>query len=194
MALALSKKRDNILAAAEKIFARFGIKKTTMEEIAKAARMGKSTLYYYFKSKEEVYAEVNEKESTLLKSKLQEAIDEVQDPRDQMGAYILTRMTYLRNLSNYYTTLTAEYLEHYAFVEKIRKDFTDYEIQMISRILKNGNQKNTFSVPKVAPTARMIALALKGMEYPLIIEEKEEKLEPMIKLMLDVLFNGLLTR
>lgn len=194
MSVALSKKRDNILVAAEKIFARFGIKKTTMEEIANAARMGKSTLYYYFKSKEEVYAEVIEKESNLLKSKLQEAIDEVQDPREQLGAYILTRMTYLRNLGNYYTTLTDEYLEHYSFVEKFRKDYTAYEIQMISGILKKGNQRGIFSVPKITMTARMIALALKGMEYPLIIKEKEEELEPTVSLMLDVLFYGILTR
>lgn len=194
MALALSKKRDTILEAAEKIFARFGIKKTTMEEIAKAARIGKSTLYYYFRSKEEVYAEVIEKESALLKSKLQQAIDEVQDPKEQLSAYMLTRMTYLRNLSNYYTTLTDEYLEHYSFVEKFRQDFTDYESQMIGEILKEGNRRDIFSVGNITVTAHMIALALKGLEYSLVIEENDEEIEPTIRLMLNVLFNGILKR
>ncbi|MCK4357400.1 MAG: helix-turn-helix transcriptional regulator, partial [Candidatus Cloacimonetes bacterium] len=45
-------KKEQILKVAGNIFAKFGLKKTTMDEIAKLARMGKSTLYYYFKSKE----------------------------------------------------------------------------------------------------------------------------------------------
>ena len=50
-------KKETILAVAEKFFARFGIRKTTMDEIAKMARIGKSTLYYYFKSKEDIRSE-----------------------------------------------------------------------------------------------------------------------------------------
>ena len=43
-----------ILQAAERLFQKWGINKTTMEDIAHEARKGKSTLYYYFKSKEDV--------------------------------------------------------------------------------------------------------------------------------------------
>ena len=43
-----------ILQAAETLFQRWGIAKTTMEDIAHATGKGKSTLYYYFKSKDEV--------------------------------------------------------------------------------------------------------------------------------------------
>lgn len=191
MALALSNKRDTILSVAEKIFARFGIKKTTMDDIARAARMGKSTLYYYFKGKEDVYAEVIEKESKLLKSKLRDAIDEVNDPKEKLRIYFFTRMTYFRNLSNYYTTLTDDYLEHYSFVEKYRKDFYNYETQTIARILKEGINGGIFSVANVMVSARMIALALKGLEFPLVVEEKEEEVETTINLMLDILLYGI---
>lgn len=47
--------RDNILDAAEKLFAQKGIVQTTMDDIAKAADYSKSTIYVYFKSKEEIY-------------------------------------------------------------------------------------------------------------------------------------------
>jgi len=191
MALALSNKRDTILSAAEKIFARFGIKKTTMDDIARAARIGKSTLYYYFKGKEDVYAEVIEKESKLLKSKLRDAIDEVNDPKEKLRVYFFTRMIYLKNLSNYYTTLTDEYLEHYSFVEKYRKDFYNYETQTIARILKEGINGGIFSVANLMVSARMIALALKGLEFPLVVEEKEEEMETTINLMLDILLYGI---
>ena len=46
--------RQNILAAAEKLFLEKGFDKTTMDDIAKAAQYSKATLYVYFKSKEEI--------------------------------------------------------------------------------------------------------------------------------------------
>ena len=49
------KVRDNLVNAARQLFTRFGFEKTTMNEIAMEARKGKSSLYYYFTSKEEVF-------------------------------------------------------------------------------------------------------------------------------------------
>ena len=48
--------RDRILDAAERLLARFGYKKTTMEDIAREAGLGKRTLYLHFASKEALLA------------------------------------------------------------------------------------------------------------------------------------------
>ena len=64
-------KKERILTIAQKIFSRFGIQKTTMDEIAKKARIGKATLYYYFKNKEDIFREVIQKESTILKENIE---------------------------------------------------------------------------------------------------------------------------
>ncbi|MGE4214035.1 MAG: TetR/AcrR family transcriptional regulator [Anaerotignaceae bacterium] len=47
--------KKNILETAEKLFSEKGIKQTTMDDISKAADYSKSTIYVYFKSKEEIY-------------------------------------------------------------------------------------------------------------------------------------------
>ena len=52
------KKRDEILEAACELFARFGFKKTTLEDIGDEVRLGKASLYYYFRSKDELIKEV----------------------------------------------------------------------------------------------------------------------------------------
>ncbi|HDR50317.1 MAG TPA: TetR/AcrR family transcriptional regulator, partial [Mariniphaga anaerophila] len=51
-------KKQTILEVAQHFFLRFGLNKTTMDEIAKAARMGKATLYHYFRDKEQIFYEV----------------------------------------------------------------------------------------------------------------------------------------
>lgn len=47
--------RDNILSAAKELFETKGVEKTTMDDIAELADYSKSTIYVYFKSKEEIY-------------------------------------------------------------------------------------------------------------------------------------------
>jgi AcrR family transcriptional regulator len=48
-------RRSEILAAATKVFGSKGFEATRMEEIAKAARLAKGTLYLYFDSKDAIY-------------------------------------------------------------------------------------------------------------------------------------------
>ncbi len=187
----MDNKKDRIIEIAQKIFARFGIQKSTMDEIAKKARMGKATLYYYFKSKEDIFAEVIKKESRIIKQKMIEEIIKAETPQEQLKAYVLTRMKHLKVLSNYYTTLTDEYMEHYSFVEKERAEFTEYEINTLTSILNSGVEKGVFDLEDVQLTAKMITIALKGLEYPILIEVSIENIEPTINAMLNVLFKGL---
>lgn len=187
----MDSKKEHILNIAQRIFARFGIRKTTMDEIARLARMGKSTLYYYFKNKEEIFAEVIHKESAIVKRKLEEAVSRAKTPQEKISAYVLTRMKHLKELSNYYTTLTDEYLDHLSFVEKEREEFTQYEMASLKKILEEGADKGIFAIEDLNVTARMITLAMKGMEYPLIIENSVEDMEKEINLMLNILFKGI---
>jgi len=53
--------QHRIVHTASQVFSRFGFKKATMEDIANAVGMGKSSIYYYFKSKEEIFEAVVKK-------------------------------------------------------------------------------------------------------------------------------------
>jgi len=48
-------RQEEIIRAAAKRFSRHGFGKTTLEEIARDVRIGKPTIYHYFKSKDELY-------------------------------------------------------------------------------------------------------------------------------------------
>src|SRR3546814_112140 len=52
------KKRTQILEAAKRRFAHFGLAKTTMAEIAQDLSFSKALLYYYFPDKNALYAAV----------------------------------------------------------------------------------------------------------------------------------------
>jgi len=82
-------------------------------------------------------------------------------------------------------------MEHYSFVEKERAEFTEYEINTLTSILNSGVEKGAFDIEDVQLTAKMITIALKGLEFPLLVEEKGVNIEPTINAMLNVLFKGL---
>ncbi|HIE30743.1 TPA: TetR/AcrR family transcriptional regulator, partial [Candidatus Poribacteria bacterium] len=64
-------KKEFIIEASRELFARFGLKKTTMDEIAKKCGMSKATLYYYFKSKEDIFRAVIDKEFNIFRGKME---------------------------------------------------------------------------------------------------------------------------
>jgi len=59
--------KNTILEIALKLFQRFGYQKTTVEEIAREAQIGKGTVYLHFKSKEEILLTIirNYQQSTI---------------------------------------------------------------------------------------------------------------------------------
>ena len=55
-------KSQFIINAAKELFVRYGYSKTSLDDIAKEAQLGKGTIYYYFNSKEDIFIEVLELE------------------------------------------------------------------------------------------------------------------------------------
>ena len=51
-------KRTRILQEAQSFFIRYGVKRTSIDEVARAAEIAKGTLYVYYESKEMLFAEV----------------------------------------------------------------------------------------------------------------------------------------
>ncbi|OLS12176.1 MAG: TetR family transcriptional regulator [Promethearchaeota archaeon CR_4] len=69
-------KKEQILAAASECFARFGYKKTTLDDIGKKIGLNKASIYYYFKSKEEIFTSIVLGEFQQFISKLHQEIEE----------------------------------------------------------------------------------------------------------------------
>ena len=68
--------RRNILDAADKLFCKNGVEKTTMEQLSAEAGYSKPTLYGYFKDKDEVYFALVLEFMEKIVAKVDKAIDE----------------------------------------------------------------------------------------------------------------------
>jgi len=186
--------RDQIVAAASRIFNRFGFRKATMDEIAHSLGKGKSSIYYYFASKEEIYEAVVEREAEMLRREEIKAISQASSPQEKLRSYVLVRMRVFHTLSNFYDAIRNEVVSHLGSIEKIRLKYDREEIHLLQDILAEGVDRKAFWIKDTELTAIAIVTALKGMEVPLFWSGNRTDREERIDELMNVLFNGILKR
>jgi len=186
--------RRKIIISSGRIFSRYGFKKTTMDEIAKALKIGKSSVYYYFKSKEEIFEAVVLYEANILRNELTKAIKSVESPVDKMKNYVFVRMKAFEKLSNYYNAIFDKNLDHFDFIESIREKYDREELAILRLILFHGAREKVFNVANSEYTALAVQTALKGLEVPLFWKKREINIEERLNGILEVLFNGILKK
>jgi AcrR family transcriptional regulator len=186
--------RKKVIVSAGQVFSHYGYKKTTMDEIAKALKMGKSSIYYYFESKEEIFESVVLYEANILRNELTTALRLVESPIDKMKNYVFVRMKSFEKLSNYYNAIFDKNLDHFDFIESIREKYDREELAILRLILYHGARKKVFNVVNSEYTALAIQTTLKGLEVPLFWKKKEVNIESRLNAILNVLFNGILKK
>jgi AcrR family transcriptional regulator len=183
--------RATIISTAGQIFSHYGFRKTTMDEIAKALNKGKSSIYYYYKGKEEIFEAVVLNEANILRNELTTAIKSVSSPIEKMQNYVNVRMKSFEKLSNYYNAIFDKNLDHYKFIEKIREKYDREELAILRLILYDGARKKVFNIVNSEYTAMAIQTALKGFEVPLFWKKREVNIENRLNAILNVLFYGI---
>lgn len=186
--------RKSIIESAGKIFSRYGYKKATLDDIASGIGKTKSYIYYYFKSKEEIFEAVVAYEAQSLRKELLESIREIDDPKLKLKTYLLARISYFDKKVNYYEALRADYLSNLKFVDMMRGKYDREEFAMIRDLLEYGVDKGSFRVDNTELAAFAVLTALKSLEIPLLMNEYGDDLNIRLEYLIQVLFYGIVKR
>lgn len=186
--------KEKIVLVSSEIFSQYGFKKTTMEEIAVALRKGKSSIYYYFKSKEEIFEAVIDKEAQMLKNELSAAIKNTNDPETRLRNYVKVRMESFEKLSNYYNAIFNSELDHFHFIERQREKYDRTELALFRYILWLGVRSGHFNLKDTRLAALAVQTALKSLERPLFWEKRGRNIEMRLDAIIDILFYGIVRK
>lgn len=186
--------RSQIIDTARKIFSKYGFRKTTMEEIAQGIGKGKSSIYYYYPGKEEIYKAVIEKEAELLRDSILKAISKTDDPIEKFRIYVTVRMKTLRDMVNFYEAIKSELLSNLDFINKAREKYDKDEIEMLESFLREGVKQNLFKIEETNLTAIAIVTAMKGLEVPLFKNSYFKNYDVHINHLIEVIFYGIVKR
>lgn len=166
--MSISKTRQKLIDIARQLFAKNGVANTTMNDIAVASGKGRRTLYTYFNSKEEVYSAVIESELERLSDKLDEVAAMKMRPLDKVVELIYTHLIMIRETVVRNGNLRAEFFRNIWMVEKVRKKFDDYEIDLFRKVYQEGKADGEFDIDDVNLVADITHYCIKGLEVPFI--------------------------
>jgi AcrR family transcriptional regulator len=188
--------KNNILKGADELFQKNGINKITMEDIAKKVGKGKSTLYYYFKSKEEIFEAIIHSEKERFFTVIQEAVAKETTATGKIRVFQKMRFDMIREKANLYAILIAETREAMEADNKCywRKIYDEKEMNIFRCILEFGSCTGEFrkiSNPELDAISFLFTSALRGMEMDLIMYNKLGKSDDILNVLLDLVIFGL---
>lgn len=189
-----SVKKQNIIITAQRLFGRFGLKKTTVEEIIRLAKIAKGTFYKYFPDKETLFLEVVEKESVSLISAVHEAVAQSPTSQEKMKSYLITKACKIAELANFYQVTREKIDEYWPRIEGVREKYLGEEQKIVHQILLDGISRGELEIADPELTAYVIVIAIKGLESTWMIKSSPIELEEGIELLLDILFKGILRK
>ena len=168
--------RAEILKAAERVFQKWGSNKTTMEDIAREAGKGKSTLYYYYQSKEEIFDAVVISEFEKILEKAKELAEEKKTAKERLIKYIVESINEMKSRISAYTIIREEIKRNQNFIKKLRDIFQVREERYIEEILKLGLENKEFTFirkSEVTIAAKTITGMMHALELYLLLENDD---------------------
>jgi len=187
-------KRTQIQAGAQTLFARFGLKKVTMDEIARESRVSKATVYKYYANKGRVFDEVVRHEAASLLENMKKAVAAEQTVAGKFRAHLMTKLHRLRELVSFYQVAEGTANDYWPYIEAIRKDFVKAEQRILSTILRGGMASGELDVKDVNLMAKMMLISLRAQEYEWATRGVEANLEHYVDMLVDVMLNGIRKR
>ncbi len=186
-------KAESILNTAKKMFGRYGLQKTTLDEIARMARVAKATIYNYFGSKDRVYLEVLRREANEIVEKISFSVGQEALPGDKVVAFARAKFQYMRQAINI-LNLDRDGIEKVLpKAESIRSKLFEREVNIIRSILEEGVEKGVFCLNNVPLAASAIGYALKGFELNWLVQESEEQIDHHLDELTNIIFYGLMS-
>jgi len=168
--------KSEILMQAQKLFQQYGLKKTTMDEIAAACGKAKSTLYHYFRSKEDVFDEVIFLEMMNLRKQVKAKVEKQETMLGKIKTYVYEFHREIIHKVNLYRIIRQDHIDPSAEITAKKRflKMMEFERSYITRIMEDGYDSGEYTevaredIPWLAEM--FLAAFLGTMQY---IVEKE---------------------
>jgi TetR/AcrR family fatty acid metabolism transcriptional regulator len=152
-------KRERILRAAIKVFARKGFYATRVSEIAKAAGVADGTIYLYFKNKDDVLISIFEDRITKLIAVLRDEVDEAEGFEEKLRCVVELQLGLLEGQRDLAEVITVNLRQSSRLLKQYAQPlFTEY-LEIIAGVIAEGQREG---VVRGDVSPRVVARGLWG--------------------------------
>ena len=190
--------RDAILDATDRLLARYGYKKMTIDDLAKEVGIGKGSVYLHFESKQEIALSHVDRIVERLKTSLHATAQSKGTPEKKLRKMLIDRVLIRFDSVQHYSQSLNELLAQVRpqLLER-RKRYFEEEARIFSIVLTEGKTAGTFKVKDPMETGRTLIDTTNALlPYSLSAWELGERseIEQKTNNVADLLLNGILKR
>ncbi|MGA9355879.1 MAG: TetR/AcrR family transcriptional regulator [Terriglobales bacterium] len=142
------KSRAAILRAAVAEFAEHGIAGARTDAIARAARVNKALLYYYFKDKDALYGAVLDHVFSGLRERLIPVLESDLEPREKLLEYVGRYFDYIAANPRFPRVVQAEWMrmgpKGNPQMQRIAREYFAPIYRRVAEMLRDGKEKRQF--------------------------------------------------
>jgi AcrR family transcriptional regulator len=161
----LDRRRHEIFDASVHLFLEQGFRETSMHRIAEAADMGKSTLYDYFKTKDEILLWGVEDQILDLTAAAQEIVNQSSPALERLRHIMKNHLEYLIANKEFYLKLSFEVqrlaIERQQHIQVKRHAYQD----LVRRLIDEGIGEGVFRPVNALLVSRTLITALTPAVY-----------------------------
>ena len=137
-------KRERLLKAAIKVFARDGFFKAKVEEIARHAGVATCTTYLYFKNKDDLLISIFEEEMTPIIERIKAELSNQTSPEERISTFISRHFAMVEQNPDLALLLEVELRQSNKFLHEYQgSTFKEY-LDLIGEAFADGQQDGTF--------------------------------------------------
>ncbi len=183
-------RRTHIVRSARDVFLQYGYRKTALEDVAKAANVGKATLYHYFEGKDDLFGAVVAEMYEEYLARQRAGIAEEATAADQLRRYaqqLIEEHQRLVGSVRGFGRVDGEFPDR--ILAHLRRQ-RQHELVILQGILEAGVETGEFR----GMNAERVALLLLGSLRAMIMDSlnRTEPGDAIVSEFLEILFCGLL--
>ncbi|WP_026702221.1 TetR/AcrR family transcriptional regulator [Salibacterium aidingense] len=186
------KTKKKISEKAKILFEQKGYAATSMEEIREFTQISKGSIYYHFKSKEELFLYTVEESSKEWQSKWEEQAAFVTTAKEKL--YLLARY-YASDMQNPLSQTVPEYLASENIEQLIREKLIHLikpEYEIFHQIIEEGVQNQEFETNNTVEDLSFILYStLTGMSITQFLGYEEERFYNLYVNAIDIFLHGI---
>src|ERR1700755_837052 len=163
-----------IVDTARALFKKSGFKKTTMGDIARSLGKAKSSLYYYYPSKEDIFEAVIYAEMDELLEEIHHALGRATSSKEKLTAYCRCRLEKLSQLCNLSDALKSEIAELECLIAGLKRQFDTTPRKRVNKILVEGVDTGEFkkiNEDNIELIAYLMVSSFRGLAVPLMVSQ-----------------------
>ena len=185
-------RRQDIIDAAEVVFAKKGVEKATMADVAKEARLSRGLIYFYFKDKDALYLAIMLRATQVLYDAFVKAITGRETGLDKVRAMGKAYVTFHYRTPNYFDAMAdfeSRTIDPEAILEGERECLLEGRkvLELMESVIKEGMEDGSIRNDLDSPMET--AICLWGFTHGIIqiTAKKEEMLGYQFGLHMDTL-------